>query len=63
MTATRTHVLNMCRSQVVYETCIELGVPLLVHTGVPLPSMLLRHGHPFSVDEVAYRYPELSIIA
>jgi predicted TIM-barrel fold metal-dependent hydrolase len=45
-----------------FLACIELDVPVLVHTGVPLPSMLLRHGHPFGVDEVANRHPDLQII-
>lgn len=51
------------RCEPVYVTCVELDVPLLVHTGVPLPSMLLRHGHPFGLDEVANRHPRLRIIA
>lgn len=51
------------RCEVVYDICEELDVPLMIHTGVPLPSMLLRHGHPFAVDEVANRHPELTIIA
>jgi len=49
--------------EAVYETCSRLGVPLLVHLGVPLPSMLLKHGHPFALDEVAHRFPELQLIA
>jgi len=51
------------RCDAVYETCIELDVPLLVHAGVSLPSMLLKHGHPFALDEVANRYPGLKLIA
>ncbi len=51
------------RCDAVYETCIALDVPLLVHVGIPLPCMLLRHGHPFALDEVANRHPELKIIA
>jgi predicted TIM-barrel fold metal-dependent hydrolase len=51
------------RCEVVYDACMELDVPLMIHTGVPLPSMLLRHGHPFGVDELAHRHPELTIIA
>jgi len=51
------------RCEALYRTCIELDVPLLLHVGIPLPSMLLRHGHPFALDEVANRYPDLKIIA
>lgn len=48
---------------VVYRSCIEQAIPVLVHVGIPLPSMLLKHSHPFLLDELAHRYPELSIIA
>ncbi|MGO9115895.1 MAG: amidohydrolase family protein [Thermoguttaceae bacterium] len=48
---------------VVYETCLDEGIPVLVHAGIPLPSMSLKHSHPFAVDELAQRYPELQIIA
>jgi predicted TIM-barrel fold metal-dependent hydrolase len=47
----------------VFETCIQKQIPVLVHMGVPLPSMLLKYGHPFLLDELAHRYPELTIIA
>ena len=48
---------------VVFETCIRKQIPVLVHMGVPLPSMLLKYGHPFLLDELAHRYPDLTIIA
>lgn len=48
---------------VVWQTCIDERVPVLVHAGIPLPSMLLRHSHPFLIDELAHRYPALRIIA
>lgn len=48
---------------VVFETCIRKQVPVLVHMGVPLPSMLLKYGHPFLLDELAHRYPDLTMIA
>src|SRR5262249_16643352 len=47
----------------IYRLCAERQVPLLVHVGVPLPSMLLRHGHPLVLDELANRHPELTIVA
>jgi len=48
---------------IVFETCIQKQIPVLVHMGVPLPSMLLKYGHPFLLDELAHRYPDLAIIA
>lgn len=47
----------------VYETCIDLGVPCLIHLGTPLPSAPLRVCHPMLLDEVVIRYPELRVIA
>jgi len=48
---------------VVFETCIAKQIPVLIHVGIPLPSMLLKYGHPFLLDELAHRYPELTIVA
>jgi predicted TIM-barrel fold metal-dependent hydrolase len=48
---------------VVYESCMAKRIPVLVHVGIPLPSMLLKYGHPFLLDELAHRHPELVIIA
>jgi len=49
--------------EIVFETCIALQIPVLVHVGVPLPSMLLKYGNPSFLDELANRYPDLKIIA
>jgi uncharacterized protein len=49
--------------EVVYRACIAHRLPLLVHVGVPLPSMLMKYSHPFLLDELAHRRPELTIIA
>ena len=46
-----------------YEACIEHDLPLLVHTGSVIPAVSQRLGHPFQLDEVVLRYPELQIIA
>src|SRR5262249_53566819 len=51
------------RCEVVYRSCIDLQVPLLIHCGIPLPSQLLKHGHPNALDEIANRYPDLHIVA
>lgn len=47
----------------VYEACIELEVPILIHTGTTLPTTPLRWGRPELLDEVVIRYPELKVIA
>lgn len=47
----------------VYEACIELDVPILIHTGVTLPASSLRWGWPVLLDEVVIRFPKLKVIA
>jgi predicted TIM-barrel fold metal-dependent hydrolase len=47
----------------IYEKCIELDVPILIHFGFTLPTAPLKYGDPVPLDEVAQRFPELKIIA
>ena len=47
----------------IYEKCMELDVPLLIHFGFTLPTAPLKYGDPVPLDEVALRFPELKIIA
>ncbi len=47
----------------VYQACVDLNVPILIHTGTTLPATSLRWGWPVLVDEVAIRFPDLKIIA
>jgi hypothetical protein len=46
-----------------YEACIALDVPILIHTGTTLPSTPIAFGHPSLLDEVVIRYPDLKVIA
>jgi len=52
----------------VYETCSELGLVVLFHTGaVAFPQEfgiphITKYGHPMPIDEVAFDFPEMSII-
>ena len=46
----------------VLQVASELKVPLLTHSG-PLPRMRSEYSHPIHLDEVAYSFPRLSIIA
>lgn len=47
----------------IYEKCVELDVPILIHFGFTLPTAPLKYGDPVPLDEVALRFPELEIIA
>lgn len=44
------------------EVATELEVPLLTHSG-PLPRARSEYSHPIHLDEVAYSFPKLPIIA
>ena len=46
----------------IYEKCIEKDIPVLIHTGFPLPSMYMKYCHPQVIDQIAVRYPELRLI-
>lgn len=46
-----------------YTKCIELGIPVTLHTGVNFSAHgPIRHGSPLYVDEIACDFPELVII-
>jgi predicted TIM-barrel fold metal-dependent hydrolase len=48
----------------IYELCVQLRAPVIVTLGGwPGIEVPLRHAHPFTIDEVAGRFPELVIIA
>jgi len=46
----------------ILEVAAELDVPLLTHTG-PLPGVRSKYAHPIHLDDVAFSFPELTIIA
>jgi uncharacterized protein len=54
-----------------YKTSIDIGVPVLIHSGLTgigqgLPGgqgIILEHGHPRHIDIVAAKFPELKILA
>ena len=60
---------NEKRLYPVYEKCAELGLVVLFHTGaVAFPQEfgiphLTKYAHPMPIDEVAFDFPDLSIIA
>lgn len=47
----------------IYTKCIELGIPIMINTGIPGPRVPGEVQRPIYLDEVAYFYPELKIIA
>jgi predicted TIM-barrel fold metal-dependent hydrolase len=51
------------RGEAVFACCAEMGVPLLIHTGIGLPAFLLKHGTPFVIEELAHRHPEVTLVA
>ncbi len=51
------------RYQKVYDTCIEFGVPVMIHTGDTYsPTAKLKYARPLNLDEVAVDNPELKIV-
>ena len=48
----------------IYAKCVELDIPVLLHTSMNLSSSnLLDFGRPIYLDEVAKDFPELRIVA
>ena len=47
----------------VYAACVDLGLALFVHVGMPGPLWPMAHHDPAHLDEVALAFPELPIIA
>ncbi len=46
-----------------YEKAVELGVPVLVHTGATIPPFRNKHCDPIYLDDVTLDFPDLTIIA
>lgn len=45
-----------------YEKVAELGIPMLVHTGMCPPGTYMKYNRPVYVDKVAVDFPEIPII-
>lgn len=51
------------RYQKVYDTCVEFGIPVMVHTGDTFSAKAkLRYSRPLNLDDVAVDNPELKIV-
>ncbi|MDF2442277.1 MAG: uncharacterized protein JWR01_480 [Subtercola sp.] len=47
----------------VFAKCVELGMAVFVHVGVPGPLWPMEHHNPAHLDEVALAFPDLVIVA
>jgi len=48
----------------VYETCVELGIPVTIHASINFTvNRSIEYGRPLYVDEVACDFPDLKIVA
>ncbi len=47
----------------IYAKCVELGIPVMVCTGVPGPRLKMACQHVELIDEVMYDFPELVYIS
>lgn len=45
-----------------YQKCLEMALPLGINTGICGPPMPSECQHPIHLDQVAYRFPELTLI-
>lgn len=56
--------INDARMYPLYAKCIELEVPVVLHSGVNFStSSPIRNSHPQLLDEVMVHFPELTVIA
>ncbi|MCF8033498.1 MAG: amidohydrolase family protein [Desulfarculaceae bacterium] len=46
-----------------YEKAVELGVPVLCHTGAAIPPFRNKYTDPIHLDDVTLDFPELTVIA
>lgn len=57
------HARGNARLGAIYETCQELGMPVMVHTGTSMfPLARNRFGNPLELDDVCVDYPDLKVI-
>jgi predicted TIM-barrel fold metal-dependent hydrolase len=45
-----------------YAKCAELGLPVAVYTGIPLPPLPSDVQDPLRLDRVCFHFPELSVV-
>jgi predicted TIM-barrel fold metal-dependent hydrolase len=53
---------NSTEAYRVYSKCLELGIPVLVHTGPEVAPLYSKYGQTIFLDDVANDFPDLKII-
>ena len=53
---------NEPRCYLLYQKCLELGLPVLSHTGPELYPMMSKYAMPVFFDEIANDFPELKLV-
>lgn len=56
--------INDAKMYPLYAKCVELGVPVNIHTGINFSTeCLMEHGRPILLDEVMVHFPRLRVVA
>lgn len=51
------------RAYPLYQTCSELGIPILIHAGLSwVPSGLAKLSNPINIEEAAFSFPQVNFI-
>jgi hypothetical protein len=54
---------NDKRMDRVYQKCVDLGVPVVIHTGIkPIRMHWMKYNDPIHVDDVATNFPDLEVV-
>jgi uncharacterized protein len=63
LVAPNAYVKNLESQANLYDTCVEFGVPILIHTGTSIfPKARSKFGHPLLLEDMLIDYPELKVI-
>ncbi len=55
--------VNDPRLDLVYEKCLEMNIPVMIHTGVKaLQRQYLKYNNPIYIDDVVTKFPKLKVI-
>ena len=53
---------NDRKCYLLYQKCVDLGIPILVHVGLEHSPFPMKYGDPIYLDDVALDFPDLKII-
>ena len=55
--------VNDPRLDLVYEKCLEMNIPVMIHTGAKaLQRQYLKYNNPIYIDDVVTKFPKLEVI-